>query len=168
MAFLIGMSDSIKGQKFEIKRDRTTLGRGHINDIVLNDGSVSSQHCYISNRGNRYILHDLNSTNGTRVNFDQITEAELQPKHVLQIGSLELMFDGESSEFSELTKTTTIANPDVIVVNAPSSSTPKSFSSISPFGSRREEHKALWLTVIAVLALLAVIGIGFFVYRLFF
>ena len=166
MAFLMGMSDAIKGQKFEIKRDRTTIGRSHNNDIVLNDGAVSSQHCYVSHRGNRYVLHDLNSTNGTKLNFETVTEVELQPKQVIQIGAIELMFDGDSSEFSS---SSTVVSPEVIVVNTPTATTaPKSFSSVSPFGRRHEEHKVVWLIGIALVAFLALVGIVYFIYKIIF
>lgn len=164
MAFLIGMSETIKGQKFDLKKGRTTIGRDKDNDITLSDGAVSSQHCYISHLGNRYILHDLNSTNGTRLNSERITEAGLKPKQVMQIGSLELMFDADSSEFPELT---TAIIPPVVVDEAASVTTPKSFSSVSPFGRRREENKVVWLTVIIVVGLLALIGLVLFVSKVF-
>ncbi|MFC1461461.1 FHA domain-containing protein [Verrucomicrobiota bacterium] len=163
MAFLIGMTDSIKGEKFEIKRDRTTIGRNHNNNIVLNDGAISSQHCYISHRGGHYILHDLNSTNGTKVNSKLVTEAELAPKHVLQIGSLELMFDGDSTE---LPGVTTTANAKVVVDGTSTVSTPESFSSVSPFGRRDEQEKASWLVVIVIAAVLALIGLVLFIYKI--
>lgn len=155
MAFLIGMSDAIKGQKFEIKRDRTTIGRNPNNVIVLNDSAISSQHCYISHRGGRYILHDLNSTNGTMVNSQPVTEVELKPKQVLQIGSLELMFDDDRPE-APVGLTTSI--PKVTIDNAPATK-PLSFLSVSPFGRQRSERKWLWLAIIAIIGLLAFVGI---------
>lgn len=163
MAFLIGMTEAIKGQKFEIKRDRTTIGRNQNNNIVLNDGTISSQHCYISHTGDRYILHDLNSTNGTRVNSQLVTEAELSPKQVVQIGALELMFDGESAEFPGMT---TIITSKVVINGAPVVATPKSFLSVSPFGRRHKEDKAFWPVVIVIAGVLALIGLVLFIYKI--
>lgn len=163
MALLIGMSESIKGQKFELKPDRTTLGRNPNNTIVIDDGAVSSQHCYISHRGGRYILHDLNSTNGTRLNSKPVTEAELQPKQVLQIGSTELMFDGDSQETQVAS---TIVSPDVVVDRDPMAAKPQSFSSVSPFSKSRHDEKKFWLVVILAAGVLALAGLVAFVYKL--
>ncbi len=163
MAFLIGMSEAIKGQKFEIERDRTTIGRNQNNIIVLNDGAISSQHCYISHRGGRYILHDLNSTNGTKVNSEVVKEAELKPKQVIQVGALELMFDNDAPDSSIVTSA--IA-PKVVIESGPATITPGSFSSVSPFGRRRQDDKVLWLVIIIVVAVLALIGLALFVHKL--
>ena len=166
MAFLVGMSGGVKGQRFELKKDRTTLGRGPNNDVVLDDGAISGQHCYIACRGNRYVLHDLNSTNGTLVNAQRATEAELQPRQVIQIGSQELMFDDEAAPAAA---TSSSINPQVEVDATPvTASTPKSFSSVSPFGTRRQErNKALWLTLIGLVGVLALGGLVYLFYLLF-
>ncbi len=163
MAFLIGMSEAIKGQKFEIERDRTTIGRNQNNIVVLNDGAISSQHCYISHRGGRYILHDLNSTNGTKVNSEPIKEAELKPKQVIQVGALELMFDDDSPDSSIVSSTVV---PKVVIESGEPSVAPSSFSSVSPFGRRKQDDKAFWLVIIIVVAVLALIGLALFVHKL--
>lgn len=165
MAFLVGMSGNVKGQRFELKKDRTTLGRGPNNDVVLDDGAISGQHCYIACRGDRYILHDLNSTNGTSVNAQRVTEAELQPRQVIQVGSQELMFDDEAATVAASTSS---INPQVEVDATPTVNTPKSFSSVSPFGTRRQErNKTLWLILIGLVGVLALAGLVYFFYGLF-
>ena len=164
MAFLIGMSATIKGQKFDLEKDITTIGRSQSNDIVLTNNAVSSQHCYISHRDNRYVLHDSNSTNGTKLNFESITEVDLLPKQVIQIGSIELMVDGDSSEFPNVKS---ITAPTVIIDNAPPVAIPMSFSSVSPFGRRREKNKTVWLTVIIAMGLSALAGVIFFIIKIF-
>ncbi len=156
------MSEGLRGQKFEIKTDRTTIGRSPANDIVVNDGAASAQHCYISRRGDRYVLHDMNSTNGTCLNFDRIKEAELQPKQVIQIGSSELMFDDDAPPQTPLTATT-LANADVVADVAPPDLKPKSFSSVSPFGARRRDNKNIWMAIIAIVGILALAGVAYFV-----
>ncbi len=159
VAHIIGMSGSVKGQTFEINKDRTTLGRNSNNDIVLTDEAVSSQHCAIIRRGDRYLLRDLNSTNGTLLNYDRVTdEVELQPKHVIQIGSCEFLFDGAAekrpgSSASAMTHVVVDAEKPVIK--------PTLFDSISPFGTRRRRSRKLWaflfgLIGLVVLALLVV------------
>ncbi len=165
MTVLIGMSGELKGQKFSISKDRTVLGRHPNCDIIVNDGAVSSQHCYIARRGNRYILHDLNSTNGTQLNFERVTEAELHPKQVIQIGSTELMFDAPDSK---ILAATSAAKTQVVVDEAPAMLTPKSFSSISPFGARSGDSRNIWPTIFIIIGLLALVGVVFFLYSLLF
>lgn len=160
MAFLIGMSGTVKGQKFGINKDRTTIGRADNNDIIVQDEAVSSQHCYISRRGNTFILHDLNSTNGTLLNLQPVvTEAILQNKEVIQVGASELMFEGGSED-----GVTSTIRPvtDVIVENSPVITAPKSFSSISPFGARYKSRKGLWLSLVLIFGFIVLIGMVYF------
>ncbi|MCG2680256.1 MAG: FHA domain-containing protein [Kiritimatiellae bacterium] len=164
MAFLIAMSGELKGQKFEISKERIVLGRHPNCDIILNDGAASSQHCYVARRGNRYILHDLNSTNGTQLNFQRVTEAELQPKQVIQVGATELMFDAPSSE---IPSSVLASNTQVVIDDAPAIAAPKSFSSVSPFGARHLDNRGLWLAAFIVTGLLALTGLAFFLYAMF-
>ncbi len=163
MAFLIGMSEGVRGQKFDLQSERTTIGRAATNDIVINDAAASSLHCYIARRGDRYILHDMNSTNGTCLNFDRIQEADLEPKQVIQIGSTEFIFDDDSH--SQKTRTATMTK--VIADVAPPDLKPKSFSSVSPFGARRRDNKNAWLIGITITAIIALGFIVLFVVKLF-
>ena len=164
MAYLMGMSGSVKGQKFEIRKDRMTIGRNQINDVVLTDEAVSSQHCYVARRGDRYILHDLNSTNGTLLNFERITdEAELKPKHVIQIGSCEFMFNGDSEEgrgASTTSMTRVVVDVGRPVINL------TFFESVSPFGTRRKSNRNLWLVVFVVIGLAALASLLVFLIQI--
>ncbi|MDO9543072.1 MAG: FHA domain-containing protein [Kiritimatiellia bacterium] len=160
MASLIGMSGSVKGQKFDVNKDRTTIGRAANNDIMVQDEAVSSQHCYISRRGNSFILHDLNSTNGTTLNLQPVlTEATLQNKQVIQVGASELMFEGgpEEGVTSSIQPVT-----EVVVEKSPVVTAPKSFSSVSPFGARYKSRKGLWLALVMIFGLIVLIGMVLF------
>jgi pSer/pThr/pTyr-binding forkhead associated (FHA) protein len=44
-------------------------------------------------RGNDVVIKDLDSTNGTFINSEKITESVLQPGQVLRLGSVELRLD---------------------------------------------------------------------------
>jgi len=159
MAFLIGMSGTVKGQKFDLNKDRTTIGRADNNDIVVKDEAVSSQHCYISQRGNSFVLHDLNSTNGTTVNLQPVsTEAVLQNKQVIQVGASELMFEGAPEEGV----TSTIQPVTDVVVEKSPVTAPKSFSSVSPFGARYKSRKGLWLALVLIFGFIVLVGMVYF------
>ena len=79
------------GTVFRLDKPRMTLGRGS-SDITLNDGEASREHAAVEIRDTLFILHDLDSTNGTLVNGQRITEpVEIQDKSEFQIGSTTLM-----------------------------------------------------------------------------
>src|SRR5687768_15488755 len=56
-------------------KDVITFGAMDDNDIVLDDETVSRNHCRIVVEGDAYVIQDLGSTNGTFVNRVRIKEA---------------------------------------------------------------------------------------------
>ena len=48
------------------------LGRHPKNEVVLDDGTVSREHAVILSIPSGFVLRDLNSTNGTRVNGSRL------------------------------------------------------------------------------------------------
>jgi hypothetical protein len=46
----------------------STIGRGEENDVILRDGFLSVEHATLSWNGRGWVLEDLRSTNGTRLN----------------------------------------------------------------------------------------------------
>jgi FHA domain/Domain of unknown function (DUF1707) len=67
------------------------LGRSRACDLVLADDSVSRRHAMVVREGDRIILTDLGSTNGTFVNGRRITQADVQPGDRLRLGGLDLV-----------------------------------------------------------------------------
>jgi len=95
MAKLVVLSEGMAGQSYELKVDRTTVGRVEDNTWPIAQPSVSSHHCEIYLRGNDVVVKDLNSTNGTFINNNQITgEAVLKPGQILKLGQVEMRLDG--------------------------------------------------------------------------
>ena len=58
--------------------DELTVGRGWDNDVVLPDISVSRRHALLRRHGTGYLLLDLGSGNGTRVNGWMVAKARLR------------------------------------------------------------------------------------------
>ena len=54
-----------------------TVGRVQGNDLMLPKGNVSKRHARLLYRDGRFIVTDLNSTNGTYVNRRRITQATI-------------------------------------------------------------------------------------------
>jgi pSer/pThr/pTyr-binding forkhead associated (FHA) protein len=94
MAKLVVLSEGMTGQSYELKVDKTTVGRVDDNTFALPHASVSSHHCEILLRGNDVVIKDLNSTNGTFINNQQITtEGVLKPGQILRLGQIELRLE---------------------------------------------------------------------------
>ena len=60
-----------------LKDDAITIGRMKGNTIVIEDASISLMHARITRKDGSFYLKDLNSTNGTVVNGQPVTEAKL-------------------------------------------------------------------------------------------
>jgi hypothetical protein len=81
------------GRTFDLNVERTTVGRVEDNTFQIADGSVSSHHAEILLQGTDIIVKDLNSTNGTFINGEKITETVLKPGQTLRLGQVELKID---------------------------------------------------------------------------
>src|SRR5216117_756130 len=97
MAKLVVLSAGMTGRAHELKVDKTTIGRVDDNSFQIAEASVSSHHCEISMQGSDALVKDLNSTNGTFINGEKITEAVLKPGQTLRLGQIELRLETDNS-----------------------------------------------------------------------
>jgi len=80
------------GQRFPLKPN-TRLGRAADNEIVLRDPKVSRHHAVVNFTGSEYVIADLGSANGTKVNGIRIDQpCPLQHGDIVVIGSDQLIF----------------------------------------------------------------------------
>lgn len=93
MAKLVILNQGMTGRTFDLIVERTTVGRVEDNTFHISDGSVSSHHAEILLRGTDIVVRDLNSTNGSFINGEKITEQVLKPGQVLRFGQVELKID---------------------------------------------------------------------------
>ena len=100
MAKLVVQSPEQKGRSYELKVDKTTIGRVEDNTFQIADASVSSHHCEILLRGTDVVIKDLNSTNGTFINDEKVSESILKPGQKLRLGQVELSLETGDSPFS--------------------------------------------------------------------
>jgi predicted component of type VI protein secretion system len=75
-----------RGRTFESLDTPVTIGREEGNVIQLNDERVSRFHVKIQSDGDRLVLTDLESTNGTRVNGEDVRLRVLKFGDLIQIG----------------------------------------------------------------------------------
>jgi hypothetical protein len=74
-------------------QEELLLGRHHACDIVLSDPSVSRRHARLRFHDGRWMLRDLESTNGTRVNGVAVGRCALRPGDRLALGDERLVVD---------------------------------------------------------------------------
>jgi len=87
----------MSGRSHELSVEKTTIGRVEDNTFQISDPSVSSHHCEILMRGSDVVVKDLNSTNGTFVNGEQVSEKTLKPGQTLRLGQVEMRLDSDGA-----------------------------------------------------------------------
>lgn len=97
MATLVVLTEGFAGRAHELATDRTTVGRVEDNTYQIAESSVSSHHCEVLLKDGQVRIKDLNSTNGTFIDGNQITEGVLKPGQMLRLGKVELKLEGEAA-----------------------------------------------------------------------
>ncbi len=81
------------GSLLQLRYPSTTFGRGADNDYrFADDSEMSRAQAVIVCEENRFVLRDLNSTNGTLVNGNAVMETELRPGDVIEMGEMRMEF----------------------------------------------------------------------------
>ncbi|MFQ5858115.1 MAG: FHA domain-containing protein [Anaerolineae bacterium] len=65
------------GARHPLDQPRVTLGRADDNDVVVDDTYASRMHAEVVREGHRFVVRDLDSTNGTFVNGRRLTAPHL-------------------------------------------------------------------------------------------
>ena len=76
----------------EFGRDIVMIGRSPSNQIVIDHPTVSAHHAVLLRTGASYSLKDLNSTKGTQINGDFVTDAQLKEGDTIRFGSVTAVF----------------------------------------------------------------------------
>ncbi len=84
------------GQAYALnKAYPVSIGRSRVNEIRLDDTSISGQHCRIIPENGRHVLYDLGSTNGTFLNEKKVSKAVLNEGDVIKIGETQFLYKVE-------------------------------------------------------------------------
>ncbi len=93
-AFLI-----ITGRRhYALNRPVVNIGRQLDNHLVLDDAMVSRRHAQLRARDGQFLLTDLGSKHGLRVNNTVVREWTLQPGDVFRLGNTELIYGDDREE----------------------------------------------------------------------
>jgi len=97
-------------KEYPINKERMTIGRKPINDIQLDDPTVSGTHAAIVSLQNAYV-EDMNSTNGVILNGKKVTRRQLNHGDMIRVGRHELKYVDDITDNFE---STVIINPPSI------------------------------------------------------
>ena len=80
-------------KEFALDRiEKVSIGRNRSHHLVIDNYAVSGNHAVIVRDGNRYILEDTNSKNGTFLNGLSVTQAVLKNGDIITIGKHTMVF----------------------------------------------------------------------------
>ena len=81
------------GKNIEITKDEILAGRSLDNDFVISDISVSRKHFKIKKEGDRFVISDMGSGNGIKVNGSKTTSATLSDGDIISVGARQIKFE---------------------------------------------------------------------------
>ena len=95
LASIVVRSGPLKGQRYPLRTAVANVGRADYNDVVIAEGSVSTNHAKIQRREGIWVLVDLDSTNGTMVDGERVVDSEvpLAPGALLRFGDVQCVFE---------------------------------------------------------------------------
>ena len=122
----------------ELTEARISVGRTDDSAIHINDPSVSVHHAEFVLSGGEYMLRDLGSTNGMRVNGKPANEAKLCPGDRIRFGSVEGVYEPDAKTAAPLPPVEE-AQP----LSAGQSQRPSDFGNASPFARKAAQNDPL-------------------------
>ncbi|MEI6055468.1 MAG: FHA domain-containing protein [Lentisphaerota bacterium] len=156
---LIVLSETDKGQTFPLTNKAYLCGRSTVNIISFKDPTVSSTHCeFVKSDSNTYLVRDMDSTNGTKVNGISIKSLELKNGDIIRLGKIELLYSLESDSQAS-TETKTIIDLSKVADSAPLKPM-ENVSRMPKSSNSKNEKLASQITVYVLIALaVAIIGL---------
>ena len=157
MARLVLLSEGLTGRSYELKTEKTTVGRVSDNSFEIAEASVSSHHAELHLRGNEVLVKDLNSTNGTFINGEKVSEAVLKPGQILRLGMVEMRLEtGEAAAAmkKQVLDQTRVIPQGVKLDDLEGSRTPLDFKKT---GFEKKSNKAATAFLVAAIVVMAML-----------
>ena len=79
----------------EIDGDYIEIGRSRKATVRVKDTAVSGEHCYLMRLGDKWMIVDLNSRNGTYLNGKRVSKERFKQGDTLGVGRARITFDQE-------------------------------------------------------------------------
>jgi DNA-binding winged helix-turn-helix (wHTH) protein len=106
-AYLVVITQTGQREVHRVERSNMTLGRGADSDLVLANPRVSRRHAQLTWDGEHFLIQDLDSKNGTRINNAPVS-------------ALTPIADGDTLELADSRLEFQTSPPTVTIVLAPS------------------------------------------------
>ena len=116
MAKLILSMDNLVLREVSLDKERISIGRKPTNDVQIDNLAISGQHAAVVTILDDSFLEDLDSTNGTFVNGQQVKKHFLQNNDVIELGKYRLKYvkeAGQQAVQADLEKTM-VLRPDML------------------------------------------------------
>src|SRR5882762_7043552 len=84
-----------QGGPIEIDGDRALIGRDRTAEVRLTESSVSRKHAVIERRGDKWVITDGGSANGTFLDDVQVGEGVLHDGQTLRLGAVSFKVEVE-------------------------------------------------------------------------
>lgn len=88
--------------RFDLERQKVTIGRSSSNDISIDCPSVSGHHCDMERVDGGYILRDHDSTNGISLSGKQMAIIDLKNDIEVHVGDARFEYTLSSEELDQL------------------------------------------------------------------
>jgi len=157
MAKLVVLSEGFKERACDLKAERTSIGRAEDNIFVIPEASVSGHHCEVLIRGTEVVVKDLNSTNGTFIDDNAVTESVLKPNQTLRLGLIELRLEGAPAIPVKRPEHTQVVPQGVKLNDFEQGTHPINMGANSPFRKKSNKVNVVFLWVGVGLALLVIV-----------
>jgi predicted component of type VI protein secretion system len=165
MPRLVAQSPEFTGTSFELNGPELTVGRLEDNKIQISHASVSGHHASLTLDEQDYVLKDLDSTNGSRVNGEKITSQKLRRNDMVRLGNIELLYD---SEHAPPGRPMPSLSERVNLAECSTKGHPADFTNASPIKKKvRGAVRSRWPLVITVLLIFALAGMAYFTWVAF-
>jgi pSer/pThr/pTyr-binding forkhead associated (FHA) protein len=117
---LVISDDEGKSTVVPLVRDEITIGRKEGNTIRLTERNVSRRHARVIKSNGRFVIEDLHSYNGVRVNGQRIgAETALSPGDQVQIGDYQLALQLDSTDTVPEAMSPAVRDADTAMIAAP-------------------------------------------------
>jgi hypothetical protein len=149
------------GKEFPLIGELLKIGRGATNDIRIEDGSVSGNHAELVLDGNDYIVRDLQSTNGTKVNGAMITQTKLAGGETVRFGRIDCRYETDVKRSSK--PLPPVKRGVELPAGRPGRTTV--FQSVSPFRKKEDKTSRVLQISIVALAIVALLCFGALLFK---
>ncbi len=94
VGWLVALTGDQKGEDFRLHEGQNVIGSTADCQITLKNTTVTARHASLRYQDGRFVLTDLDSTNGTWLNDrpDRIAREELKDNDLIRIGDISLKF----------------------------------------------------------------------------